>query len=147
MKTTTILLAVSLFSNLSNAQVLNEEMIVGLWKSGNQKVMVKIDRLGSIYQGRIIWLSDSGGGQRQTDVHNPVEQLRSMPLIGNKIIQKMSFNADEQRWEGGTFYDFESGKTYRCIILLEGPRQLKISKFVHEQEDGTTEKWFLQSQR
>jgi acetyl-CoA carboxylase carboxyltransferase component len=64
MKTTTILLAVSLFSNLSNAQVLNEEMIVGLWKSGNQKVMVKIDRLGSIYQGRIIWLSDSGGGQR-----------------------------------------------------------------------------------
>jgi hypothetical protein len=67
MKTTIILLAVSLFSNLSNAQVLNEEMIVGLWKSGNQKVMVKIDRLGSIYQGRIIWLSDSGGGQdRQT---------------------------------------------------------------------------------
>jgi uncharacterized protein (DUF2147 family) len=41
------------------AQARESDEIVGVWKSGDQQLMVKIDKVGNYFQGRIVWLGDS----------------------------------------------------------------------------------------
>lgn len=115
--------------------------IVGVWKSPDDSYLIKIDRVGDYIQGRIVWLSATGNEDILYDVNNPNEQLRSLPLKGNKVIQEMTFNKEEARWEGGTFYNHTEGKLYNCHISISPSDQLRITKYVQNQQEGKMETW------
>lgn len=125
------------------AQAGNPDQIVGVWKSPGNTLMVKIDKVGNHFQGRIVWIKITNGDEPVLDVNNPEERLREMPLKGNKIIQKLSFDPSKSVWDGGTFYNYEEGKLYNCQISLNGS-QIKITKFSHNQQDRIVETWTRQ---
>jgi uncharacterized protein (DUF2147 family) len=126
------------------AQAGESDEIVGLWKSSSQQLMIKIDKVGDHFQGRIVWLGGSGENGMTLDENNPNVQLRSLPLKGNKIIQDLTFNPSASHWEGGTFYSYREGKNYNCVIDMQSSELIKITKFVQNQQDSQTETWIRQ---
>ena len=136
-----IFLLAILCSSLSMvAQAGDPNQIVGIWKSPSNEFMIKIDKLGDQFQGRIIWI-ESTGSQAELDENNPDERLQKIPLKGNKVIKELSFNVSESLWEGGTFYNHKEGKLYNCMITLHNSDQIKITKYIQNPSDGIVETW------
>jgi uncharacterized protein (DUF2147 family) len=144
MKRYAFLLSIMISTAAVAAQAGDSDRIVGLWKSSNKQVMIKIDKVGDHFQGRIVWIGDSEQGGMLMDEKNPNQQLRNLPLKGNKIIQDLAFNPSSAHWEGGTFYNFSEGKNYNCLISMTTSDQIKITKYVQNQQDGSIESWTRQ---
>jgi len=144
MKRYVFLLSIVLSSCSLVAQAGDPDQIVGVWKSPTAGVMIKIDKVGNYFQGRIVWLNTADGNQFALDTNNPDERLKKMPLKGNKVIQELSFNSSKAVWEGGTFYKYEEGKLYNCQITLYSSDQIKITRYIHNQQDGVVETWMRQ---
>ena len=119
------------------------DQIIGIWKSSNEDLIVKIDKVGDHFQGRIVWLGSKGGSQPELDERNPNERLKRLPLKGNKIIKELSFNPSASVW-GGTYYNYKEGRVYRCQITFHGNDLIKITKFDQSKQDGIAENWIRQ---
>ena len=126
------------------AQAGNPDQILGVWKSTSQGLMVKIDKIGDQFQGRIVWLSAHQPDSPALDENNPNQRLQKMPLKGNKIIKELFFNADKKVWEGGTFYHHVDGKVYNCLISLHDSDKIKVTRFLKTHQDGVEETWLRQ---
>jgi uncharacterized protein (DUF2147 family) len=144
MKRYTLLLLIFFYTVSFGGQVSDADKIIGVWKSPDNSYMIKIDKIGNHFQGRIVWLSSNGQSKMKLDVNNPNEQLRNLPLKGNKIIEKLSYSSSESLWNGGTFYSFTEGKVYNCQISLHSSNQIKILKYIRNQQEGKTETWTRQ---
>ncbi len=124
-----------------SAQANNPDLILGVWKSPMNNLMIKIDKVGNHFQGRIVWLEAKAGNQLALDANNPEERLRMLPLKGNKIIKELSFDSSKSSWEGGTFYSHEEGKLYNCNISVHSDGRIKIIKYNQNLRDGVVEIW------
>jgi len=144
MKRYVFLLSIVISSCTLAAQAGDPEQIVGVWKSSTAGLMIKIDKVGNYFQGRIVWLKAKGSNQLTLDENNPNEQLQKMPLKGNKILQELSFNQSEAVWDGGTFYNHEEGKLYNCHVTLSNTDQIKITRYNQSHQDEVVETWTRQ---
>ncbi|NJN24663.1 MAG: DUF2147 domain-containing protein [Cyclobacteriaceae bacterium] len=122
----------------------NPDKIIGVWKSDADGLMVKIDKVGDHFQGRIVWIESGDDQGLVCDEKNPDKRLASMPLKGNKIIQELNFNAAESIWDGGTFYSYKEGKRYRCRIKLSNENQISIQKILKGNQATASEIWIRQ---
>ena len=102
------------------------EALVGLWQSPDQQIVLKIDRLGEHFQGRIAWVSGTDGVP--LDSKNPDPNLRVMPLKGRKILEGLRYDVSGGVWCGGTFYNYGDGKTYNCKLLLIDQNRLQMEE-------------------
>lgn len=107
-------------------QAREAEALVGLWESPDLQIVLKIDRLGEHFQGRIAWVSETGGVP--LDSKNPDPNLRVMPLKGRKILEGLRYDASAGMWSGGTFYNYRDGKTYNCKLLLIDQNRLQFEE-------------------
>lgn len=127
-----------------NVQASNPDNIIGVWRSSTDQLIIKIDKVGNLFQGRIIWYKPSEAIHSVLDEKNPEARLRKIPLKGNKIIQELSFNPSTSIWDGGIFYNHKDGKNYICHISLEKSGKIKIMKFTQNQEKVVEETWTRQ---
>ncbi len=141
MKRYIFLISIIFYALSLSAQANNPDHILGVWKSPSNNLMIKIDKVGNHFQGRIVWLEAKGGNQMALDAKNPEERLRKLPLKGNKIIRELSFDSAKSLWEGGIFYNHEEGKLYNCNISLHSNGQIKITKYNQNLHDGVVEIW------
>ncbi len=125
-------------------QAADPEDIIGIWKSPSEGLMIKIDKVGNHFQGRIIWLNNSKANQPALDANNPDERLQKMPLKGNKVIKELSYNSSEFVWDGGTFYHYEEGKLYNCHIAVHSDNQINIARYIQNPQDAIVETWVRQ---
>ncbi len=144
MKRYTLLLLVLTYTVTFGGQASDSDKIIGVWKSPDDSYMIKIDKIGNHFQGRIVWLSSNDQNQMKLDVNNPNEQLRNLPLKGNKIIEELSYSTGESVWNGGTFYSYTEGKVYHCQISMQSSNQIRILKYIRNQQEGKTETWTRQ---
>jgi len=125
-------------------QKIEANSIVGLWKSPEGNLMIKIDKIGSLYQGRIAWLE---GAEENTepllDKNNPQPHLRNIPLKGNKMIRELSFDSEEQLWSHGKYYDPFEGKFYDCTVRLLNEQTIQIIR-EPDQQKSKREIWHRQ---
>jgi uncharacterized protein (DUF2147 family) len=141
MKRYLLLIFTLLGSGIIDAQSVDAEGIIGVWKSSDNSCMIKIDKMGDQFHGRIVWLGQSGDEQMILDENNPNEQLRKMPLKGTKIITELTFNDQENQWTGGKFYNYKEGAIYNCQISLQSSDRIQILKFASGEQVGKTEIW------
>jgi len=66
--------------------------------------------------------------------------LRDRPLTGLDLFAGFAYDGDG-RWTGGTIYDPNSGKTYRCIITWVDGNTLKVRGYIGVPMLGRTETW------
>ena len=88
------------------------DKIVGIWVPAKGTSQVRIFKAtNGKYYGKVEWLKED---KDKLDVNNPDETQRSKKIWGLMILKDFTFNAEKNRWEGGTVYDPDNGKTYDC---------------------------------
>lgn len=125
--------------------------IVGVWETAPTDkgyAHIEITRAGDDFNGTIVWLSeplypagDEMAGQPKIDRLNPDTALRERPIIGLQIVNGLRYAGDE-RWDSGTIYDPETGKTYKSkATLADGGETLKLRGFIGISLLGRTSQW------
>lgn len=111
----------------------------GVWKSEDEKYILKIASIGDEYQGRIVWLQREKDekGNPLLDSKNPDEKLQKLPVKGGKILKELRYNPSNKQWEGGTVYLPDTGKTFNCTAEVKGNRLM----IRYSNEKGESKSW------
>ena len=113
----------SSFINHSNVNISSENDIVDMWwnQEKTSKIKIFLAQNGK-YAGKIEWLKEplDEHGNPKVDNNNPNEKLRNNPRIGLAILKNFVFNKKKNKWEGGTIYDPNNGKTYDSYMYFDG---------------------------
>jgi len=113
------------------------DAIVGDWLVESGDAIVRIQRHGEHYRGRLAWLAEaryppghpSGrAGEPVVDRHNPDPELRDRPLLGLTILEGLEYR--DGRWLNGHVYNTETGKTYRCRVRLVDRDTLRLRGYI-----------------
>lgn len=142
MKKTALFLLLSAFM-FTAAMASDGDKLVGVWKPSDGRSMIKIEKIGSKFYGRIVWLlepKDENGNPR-VDVNNPDESLRSTPLKGYRILKDFSYDEKEKLWVEGTIYDPKNGSTYNCKIELKEDNVIEVRGYIGAEVFGRTDVW------
>jgi len=129
-----------------------EDAILGVWqtdpKAEGGPAHVEMIRDGDTYSGKIIWLSEptylpkegpKWAGKPKVDRENPDPALRSRPILNLEIVGGFHYEG-HQKWSGGTIYDPNNGKTYKCWMKLKG-QKLKVRGYIGFSLLGRTTVW------
>jgi uncharacterized protein (DUF2147 family) len=93
------------------------DKITGIWVPAKGTSQVRIFKAtNGKYYGKVEWIKDD---KDKLDVNNPDKKLQSKKVWGSMILKDFSFNTEKNRWEGGTVYDPDNGKTYDCYMWFE----------------------------
>ena len=114
--------------------------IEGTWLSGDGDGWVEITRRGNGLSGVVKGSPNASEDRPDKDEKNPDPALRNRPLIGLELFRDFSYDGNG-RWTGGTIYDPNSGKTYRCIITWVDRATLKVRGYIGVPMLGRTETW------
>lgn len=120
------------------------DQLVGVWKPSEGRSLIKIDKIGNKYYGRIVWLKSpkDENGEPRKDVNNPDESLRETPLRGYRILKDFEYDPEEKLWVGGTIYDPRNGSTYDCKIeLKDDGNTIEVRGFIGAAVFGRTDTW------
>jgi uncharacterized protein (DUF2147 family) len=120
------------------------DKIAGIWVPAKGTSQVRIFKAtNGKYYGKVEWLKND---KDKLDVNNPDEKQRDKKVWGLMILKDFSYNAEKNRWDGGTVYDPDNGKTYDCYMWFnddENTMTLKGyvlgMKFIGRAEDWTRE--------
>lgn len=127
MKKLLIALAVLLFLPLAMHAQANR--ITGVWYTANDSSTVEIVKhTNGKYIGTINWLMEpmNDQGKPKVDEENPDPDKQNDPIIGLRILRSFEYNAKKDRWENGTIYDPDNGKTYSCYGWFENGNYDKL---------------------
>ena len=139
MRRVTTLLLLSCFAVGVSAA---EQTIEGTWLSadGEGLIEIRITDAGPIGLIAGSALDPEHKKPQRRDDLNPDPELRERPLLGLTIMT--SFKADgDSRWKGGSVYDPNSGKTYKCKLKLIDKNTLEVRGYIGVSWLGRTEKW------
>lgn len=96
--------------------------ITGVWLTASDSSSVKIIKhTNGKYIGNINWimvpLNDQGNPK--VDEENPDPAKQNNPIMGLKLLRSFEYNAKKDRWDKGSIYDPDNGKTYSCYGWFE----------------------------
>lgn len=134
------LVIAGLFGMLSVALADGVPPIDGTWLSGDGDGWIEITRVGDGLSGVIKGSPNASDERPDLDEKNPDPALRDRPLTGLQLFSGFSY-AGDGRWTGGSIYDPNSGKTYRCIVTWVDANTLKVRGYVGVPMLGRTETW------
>lgn len=125
MKYLTLFLTAMFITSVNLIQA-KEDRVLGKWLTEEETSHVKLFKAtNGKYYGKIIWLRDEPD---KLDIHNPDESKQDVPLQGLMILKGFEYNVKKDRWEGGTIYDPDNGKTYDCYMWFEDDPNVLIIK-------------------
>lgn len=145
-----VIFAALVLAGVSSFPVAADELI-GHWYTEDDESIVEIVRGdGGAYSGRIVWLAEplyteaddvsaEYLGKPKRDLNNPEEDERQTPIIGLEILK--DFQARNGRWDGGTIYDPNNGRTYRCTMRLNRDGKLIVRGFIGVAAFGRSTTW------
>jgi uncharacterized protein (DUF2147 family) len=111
------------------AQASSPSEIVGVWEAENGNLKFEMFDAGGSYAARMIYgnrLVEADGKTFKKDSLNPDPQLRGRSLEGIIFLNNLKWNAGNRHWEGGSFYDGSSGRTYSGrASLVNGKLELR----------------------
>lgn len=111
--------------------------VLGLWKTDGGDSQLELFRCGEKICGKIVWLKvpnyidsrDGPVGKTKVDRKNPDPTLRNRPILGLQVMKGLTAKGDK-RWENGTCYDPETGKSYKCKMHLASPDRLELRGYI-----------------
>ena len=111
--------------------------ILGRWLTEPRDGIIEITRgADGSYQGTII----GGNAPHRLDEHNPDPSRRQTLLLGQVILKDMHAEG-EGSLAGGTIYEPDTGRTYKCRIELLDHDRLKVRGFIGFSLLGRTQVW------
>jgi uncharacterized protein (DUF2147 family) len=111
--------------------------ILGNWLTEPRDGIIQISRAADgSYQGRIV----GGNDPQRLDQHNPDQARRTQPLLGQTILQGMRYDGGG-KWSGGTIYDPDSGRTYKCHLERLDQERLQVRGYIGFALLGRSQLW------
>jgi uncharacterized protein (DUF2147 family) len=111
--------------------------VLGNWLTETRDGIIEISRAGDgTYQGKIV----GGNAPQRLDQNNPDESKRSQLLLGHTILQGLKYDGDG-KWSGGTIYDPDSGRLYKCRLELLDAERLQVRGFIGFALLGRSQIW------
>lgn len=113
--------------------------IEGDWLVESRDAIIRIQRQGDTFEGRIVWqLHDTYGpedgpelnGKIVTDRNNPDPSLRDRPLTGLRLLWGLRYDASEHMWVDGQVYNSDNGKIYHCQVHLLDANRLRLHGYI-----------------
>lgn len=150
-KRATVLLTVLIyiFWPFSSGFAFEAHEILGQWLTEEGDAIIEFYCCEDRYCGRIVWSKNpvyppndelGMGGQQRIDRFNPDPRLRNRPLVGLTILRGFTF-AGGNLWKGGTIYNPDNGKTYKCRLTLVSRDCLKVRGYLGIPLFGGTSIW------
>jgi uncharacterized protein (DUF2147 family) len=111
--------------------------ILGPWKTDGGDSRLEFFKCGDKICGKIVWLKvpnyidkkDGPVGKTKVDRKNPDPALRNRPILGLPVMKGLAAKG-ANRWENGTCYDPETGKSYKCKMNLKSPKRLELRGYI-----------------
>ena len=99
------------------------------------------------YEGKIVWLKypNRPDGTPKYDDKNPDPELRKVRSDHVVLLKNFTFDSKNNEWSGGTIYDPEEGKTYKCKLKFESATKLKVRGYIGIPALGKTMYWTKES--
>lgn len=122
--------------------------IAGCWISAAGNSVIEMHVEEDVVTGRIVGMNDpvflaeegrGTPGQVRTDLENPAPALRTRPLAGLVILENLQ--RDGRRWDNGSVYDPESGKSYSVRAEVDRDGLLLLRGYIGSPLFGRTTKW------
>lgn len=136
----TSLLILVLFTIPSVSIAQSESAILGVWYNTEKNAQVEIQKKGTEFIGKIVWLKDPNpAGKPVTDKENSDPKLKTRPLLGLPLLTGLKYSSGI--WKGGEIYDPQSGKTYSCELKLKSPEILEVKGYLGFSFVGRTVEW------
>ncbi len=144
MKKITFLFTLIFATLVANSQTktLEADKILGVWQTGSGKGRIQITKYGEKFGGKIIWLKEpnDSNGNPKLDKKNPDDAKKKNTTLGLNNLLGFSYEG-KGKYENGTIYDPENGKTYKCIITMEADNILKVRGYIGFSMIGRTDTW------
>ena len=129
----------------TNARTSSLQSPVGRWRTVDDatgkvnSVVVVWEQDGKLY-GKIEKLIDPDPRDPYPRCTRCDGEMKNQPLIGLRILWDLK--KDGNQWSGGKILDPDSGKAYRCFMVLEeGGRKLKVRGYIGLSLLGRTQHW------
>jgi uncharacterized protein (DUF2147 family) len=138
--------SVSISARVASAQTGNPDDILGVWKNGEGTGHIRIEKAGSKYQGRIVWLKepiDPGTGKAKLDKLNPDKGKKNTPIMGMTNLWGFNYTG-KNVWDDGRIYDPKKGSTYDCTIKMKDANTLEVRGYIGISLIGRTDTWTRQ---
>lgn len=143
------LAALFLLLAAGGARAAGADDILGLWYNQEKDAKIEVFKCGEKYCGRIAWMKypdypadskDGTPGTPKLDHNNPDSELKKKPRLGLEVVKHMVWTG-ENKWEEGTVYDPNNGKTYSAKFTLVDPENLDLRGFIGFSLFGRTSHW------
>jgi uncharacterized protein (DUF2147 family) len=116
---------------------LTPTQILGNWLTEHHDGIIEVSLAADgTHQGRIA----GGNAPQRLDSHNPDESKRDRPLLGQFIVKGMKYDG-EGKWSGGTIYDPDNGRSYKCRWELLDAARLQVRGFIGFSLLGRSQVW------
>lgn len=115
---------------------------LGVWTNSEKKATFEIYQCGTKLCGKIVSIREpnDAAGKPKTDGENPDPKLRTRPRLGMVFMQDFTYDSGN-KWDDGTIYDPESGKTYACYMKLENANQMEVKGYIGFSLIGRSQTW------
>lgn len=103
-----------------------QDQIIGKWLSEDKQGIIEIYKQYGKYYGKLVWLKKSYNekGLPMPDINNTDKTLRNRTLVGLVILN--DFYYINNKWQEGTLYDPELGRTFKCKIWMTDNNTLNV---------------------
>ncbi len=91
------------------------DAVLGKWWFPKKNGQFEITKSDGIYKGTVVAYDDAVA----LDKNNPDPELAKRKFIGIDMLSNFKYDPGENQWLGGTIYDGDSGKTYKCTMWFE----------------------------
>ena len=135
------LLALAVLMLLSTCAWAQSLSPVGIWTNEDGKARFEIYKCGDKLCGKIVTLKEPlRNGKPKVDEKNPDKALRNRPLAGLVFMNGFEYDSDN-KWDDGTIYDPESGKTYSCYMKMINKDKMEVKGYIGISLIGRTQTW------
>lgn len=127
-------------TQITSAQKISKDLIVGVWQSEEYKI--EIFKSGDTYSAKLLWSKDmfeADGKTSKKDNKNPDEKLRSRPRQGITHITELKFKDGE--FVDGKLYSVNDGNTYGFKAKLKDTNNLETRGYKGVPMFGKTVNW------
>ncbi|PRY12373.1 uncharacterized protein (DUF2147 family) [Pontibacter ummariensis] len=114
---------------------------LGIWTNEEGKARFEIYKCGDKLCGKIVSLKEPlRNGKPKMDDNNPDKKLRSRKLQGLEFMKGFAYEG-ANKWDNGTIYDPESGKTYSCYMKMVGKNKMEVKGYIGISLIGRAQNW------
>ena len=119
------------------------QSIEGIWWNTEKTGKIKIVQLDNqTFQGQLISADDAHDedGNLKLNTKDRDAEKRNQPIVG-LILMNGFTTKDQVTYNGGTIYDPENGKTYKCKLTLTSKNEMDVRGYIGIPAFGRTEHW------